>query len=146
MKIIVAGLILSCLAITLNSEECKCHAPERGAITRTGYFEEIVVEDKNLYKALRGVVHLSNDERPMEDALVELFTYSQSKSKKQHRIRACITGEDGGFCFRSVSKGKYELRVSKEGGFEITHVYVVVDPKNPNSTNGEMSIIIYVGK
>ncbi|HEX8456456.1 MAG TPA: carboxypeptidase-like regulatory domain-containing protein [Pyrinomonadaceae bacterium] len=146
MRIIAIALFLSLFARPLYAQECKCRAPERAAVTRAGYFEELVFEDETLYKSLRGVVHLPNDDRPMNDVLVELFTRPAGKSKKQHRIKACLTGEDGRFCFRGVSKGKCELRVSKNGGFEITHVYVVVDPKNRKSTDQEMNVILDVGK
>ena len=129
---------------SLKSQQCNCRAPEPGAITRKGYFEELTLERKRPYKKLRGVVYLA--ERPAEDVLIELFPDARNVSRKRSRLRACITGPDGRFCFSGVPKGKYEVRASKEGGFEITHYYVVIDPRSRKSATQEMSVPLELGK
>jgi len=144
MKLVSATLLLCFLSYPLASQQCKCHAPEAGATTRKGYFEEISVELKTRYERLAGVVSLSD--RPVEDVLVELFAYIRNSSAKRARMAACVTGTDGRYCFSRVPRGEYELRASKDGGFEITHVYVRVDPKNRRSSNAELGISIEVGK
>ena len=60
-------------------------------------------------------------------------------------MKVCVTEADGRFCFTGIPKGRYELRASKEGGFEITHLKVIVDPKNPQSTNKEINVSIEPG-
>lgn len=48
---------------------------------------------------------------------------------RPRRLAACVTSEDGKFCFRHLRPGKYELRTSSKPGVNVTHVYVVVDKK-----------------
>jgi len=79
------------------------------------------------------------DGRPLEHALVEVFDHpeyllDQSSSFKrdhpeQKRVAACRTGADGKFCLRNLPPGKYELRSSLSSGWDVTHVYVVLDKK-----------------
>jgi hypothetical protein len=52
------------------------------------------------------------------------------EAPKQKELAACVTAEDGKFCFRHLPPGKYELRASLNAGWNITHVYVVVDKKS----------------
>lgn len=144
MKLIGAILLLCSLSYPFASQQCKCGAPEPGATTRKGYFEEIRLEPKTHYRKLAGVVSLSD--RPVDNVLVELFPYAKESSIKRARLAACITGSDGRYCFSRVSKGNYELRASKDGGFEITHVYIVVEPGNRRASNTDLGISIEVGK
>ena len=144
MKLIGATLLLFSFSYPLTPQECKCRAPEPGATTRKGYFEEITLEHKTPYQKLAGVVYLSA--HPIDDVLVELFPYAKDLSTKRTRLASCVTGTDGRYCFSRVPRGKYELRASKDGGLEITHVYVVVDPKNRKSSDAELGISIEVGK
>jgi hypothetical protein len=147
---IVSLLSLTCLVNTINSQECKCRAPEPGATTRTGYSEELATTDEIPHKSVRGVVHLLGHDEPMEGVLIELFTLPARPPgrppQKQRRLKACITEADGRFCFKGIAKGWYELRASKEGGFEITHVEVFIDPKNPESTDRGIDVPVVPGK
>ena len=49
---------------------------------------------------------------------------------KQNRVAACITAAYGEFCFRAPPSGKDRLRYSINGGWDITHVYLVVQRRS----------------
>ena len=142
MKLLAVTIMLYSLAYSPASQECKCGAPERDATTRKGYSESVIVQPTKRYKKLSGVVSLSDT--PIEGALVELFPYSKDYSRK--RLAACLTGADGHYCFAGVSKGRYEIRVSKDGGWEITHVNVYVDPTSKRASDAELGLPIELGK
>lgn len=63
----------------------------------------------------------------------------------QRRLAACRTGKDGKFCFDNLPAGTYELRISKSKDWSPTHVYVVVDPKDPKSTNTPIEASLNIG-
>ena len=84
------------------------------------------------------------DEKSLEDALVEVFDkpeyllceweeFNPNKCTtkpphEQRRVAACTTGKDGRFCFSAIHAGTYELRVSKDGQWNVVHAHVTVDP------------------
>jgi hypothetical protein len=144
MKLAAITTLLFSLPHSLASQECKCRAPEPGATTRKGYFESVVIQSNTRYRRLIGIVSLAD--HPVDDVFVELFPYSKDASVTRTRLAACVTDLDGRYCFANVPKGRYEVRVSKDGGFEITHVNVYVDPKNPKASNAELGITLELGK
>ena len=146
MKLIAVILLLVSSANSLNSQECKCRSPEAGTRTHTGYGETVLVKTKGAYKKLAGVVSLDPSDAPVEGVLVELFRESKQTSSDRTSLSACVTGPDGGYCFANVSKGRYELRVSKDGGFKITHVEVLVDPSDHRASDAELGIPFYLGQ
>ncbi len=132
------SLFVLVLAAPTVLGDCKCHRPEEGDTTREGAnILEISVE-KEAYRKLEGtVVWMSDNNRFIEDALVEVFDHPEyllsenpsADHPTQKRVAACHTSADGKFCFRGLPPGKYELRSSPKAGWNITHVYVVVDKK-----------------
>ncbi len=78
------------------------------------------------------------DARPLEHVLVEIFDHPEyllsdrslqpATQVTQKRLAACLTSA-GKFCFRDLRSGKYELRSSLDGGWNISPVYVVVGKK-----------------
>jgi Carboxypeptidase regulatory-like domain len=133
----VSALALLACALVAPSVfgDCKCHHPQKGDATRQGANVSVVQQEENPYRELSGRVELHED-TPIEDVLVEVFDQPEyllregpSEAPKQKKLAACVTAEDGKFCFRHLPPGKYELRASINGGWNITHVYVVVDKK-----------------
>jgi hypothetical protein len=57
----------------------------------------------------------------------------------------CVVGPDGKFCFRALPPGKYELRLSKDGGWQNTHVYVIVAPLKQKAVKGDLEISMQLG-
>jgi len=144
MKLIAATILLFSFAYPPKPQECKCRVAESWTTTHKGYFESTLVEPATQYKRLAGIVYL--DDTPVEDVLVELFPYTKQPSAERKRLTACITGADGRYCFAGIAKGRYEIRVSKDGGFEITYVSVYLDPNNRKASDSELGISIKVGK
>jgi hypothetical protein len=144
MKFVAVLLLSTFVSYPASLGQCKCHLPEPGAKTRTGYFEERTIQARARYRKLAGIVLLFD--QPAENVLVELFPVSKQFSAQRTRVAACVTASDGRYCFSRVLKGKYELRASKDGGFEITHVFVSVDPADPRSSNAELTVPIEIGK
>lgn len=115
---------------------CTCTHPNEGETTHWGGNEVIEEKRETSYRKLEGTVEYLGD-RPLANALVEIFDHpelmEQAESKRsasgQRRLAACRTAADGKFCFRNLPSGKYELRSSLDSGWNVTHVYVVVDKK-----------------
>src|SRR2546429_4800887 len=119
MKPVAATLLLLTLLGSLTSQECKCRPPEPGAVTRKGYSASILIESKTRYRKPAGVVYLHDV--PSENVLVELFPYSKRLwGDTKDRLAACLTDADGHYCFGNIPKGRYQIRASKDGGFQIT--------------------------
>jgi hypothetical protein len=123
-----------------------------GDTTRWGGNEMVVVVEEGSYVELRGRIEMHRDQ-PLENVLVEIFDrpdYLLNKpspdshgSAGQKRLAACQTSTDGKFCFRGLPAGKYELRSSINIGWNVTHVYVVVDREA--GVRRELHVGMYVG-
>jgi hypothetical protein len=118
--------------------DCKCHAPDKDETTHWGGNEMVVVKEENSYRQLRGTIEMSVG-GPLKDALIEVFDHpdylldlshtGREGRPEQKRLAVCRTTADGKFCFRGLPPGKYELRSSVNTGWDVTHVYVVLDKK-----------------
>ena len=128
--------LLSCVLMSpCVLGNCKRHQPQKGDAPRQGANMFVVQQEETPYRELTGRVELHED-TPIENVLVEVFDQPEyllqqwsAETPKQRRLAACVAREDGKFCFRHLPPGKYELRASLNGGWNITHVYVVVDKK-----------------
>ncbi len=139
-SLLVSGgvLILSALVAPSLLGDCKCSRPDKGETTHWGGNQVVVFVEEKSHQKMQGTIEMY-DRRPLENALVEIFDHpeyllDQSSSfkrdhPKQKRLAACRTGADGKFCFRNLPPGKYELRSSVNSGWDVTHVYVVLDKK-----------------
>jgi hypothetical protein len=122
------------LTAPVNPDECACRRPEKGDTTRRGGNMLVVQISKGKYRQLSGMVNLQGN-GPRGGVLVEVFDnpgYLLDQSTvatrpDQKRLKACVTGADGRFCFRNLPSGEYELRASLDQGMDVTHVYVIVD-------------------
>lgn len=151
--------LLSCsLALTLCAAiaptvqgDCKCHKPERGEKTRQDANMPVTMKLEGQFRELKGLVQI-DAERPMEDVLVEIFDKPDyllggnpfADHPNQKRLKACVTSADGKFCLRGLSSGKYEIRVSKDGGWNITYAYVELDQKHGTKEPIEINMSIGV--
>jgi hypothetical protein len=128
-RFILAGVALLAFTPVAVHGECKCHKPERDDSTRWGGNQAIVLTPDEHFRELRGIVEV------FEKELVEVFDKPEylvsdkpwSEKPKQNRLRVCVTSADGKFCFKKLPDGVYEVRVSRDQGWNVTHVYVVVD-------------------
>lgn len=155
MKLLMASIIVSGLITFQPQEGCRCVPATKDETTRWGGNQSIVIKEEKVYKRLFGTVtYALVDEPPISDALVEVYTQPDNllssateseKKKKQRRIAACVTGEDGKFCFGFIKAGKYEMRVSLGSGVNVTHIYVEVDPYALEGTDEEISATLSPG-
>ena len=68
--------------------------------------------------------------------------YAAPGQRNARPVAACVTGGDGSFAF-SLSPGEYELRMSQNGGVDVTHVFVKVD-RNSHSSE-KVKVVMQVG-
>jgi hypothetical protein len=136
-SLVSAAALFACLLVAPSVlGDCKCEVPDKRETTRWGGNEMIVVKEKSSFRKLEGIVEMSGD-GPLENALLEVFDHpdylldtSRSRSAgppEQKRPAACLTSKDGKFCFRNLPSGRYELRSSIGSGWNVTHIYVVLD-------------------
>jgi hypothetical protein len=150
-------LILSSVSTMLCAPNCKCHKPEPNESTHWVGNQYIIIRKPGAYKAMRGVIVTPNG-GSLEDALVEVFTrpeYLLASSgvnshgrDRQRRVAACKTGTDGKFCFLGLPPGKYELRASSDDtrtGWNVSHVYVVLNPHSRRSQREEIRVEMTLG-
>ena len=161
MKIITGLLIFAvCLVAPIKDKKCDCRAAAANETTRAGGNEWVVQQEPGVRRRIQGVVSMPLPEL-QEDLLVEVFDKpdyllcewkannpnrcTTKPSDDQRRLAACRTGKDGKFCFDDLPAGTYELRISKNQEWSPTHIYVVVDPKNPKSTNTPIEVSLNIG-
>lgn len=154
MKLLLALTILAGLMAFSSQGNCGCTPASDEETTRWGGNGEPIAKEDKVHRYLSGVVSFGDGE-PVSDALVEVYTNPEyllldypereKQRKEQERIAACVTGKSGKFCFGFIQAGKYELRVSKDEGINVTHIYVDVDPYDKESTDEEISAILTPG-
>ena len=154
MKLFLASLIFISLLTFQPQGSCRCVPATDDDLTRWGGNESIIVKEEKVHRHLSGIVTLGGD-NPISDALVEVYTHPEyllldypereSKKKKQRRVAACVTEEDGKFCFGFIAPGKYEVRVSLESGINVTHIYVEVDPYSSESIETDIEAVLTPG-
>ena len=103
---------------------------------------------------IAGKVLLPNEE-PVNEAIVEVFNYSSSSTDYKavdaalyyKRRAACLTGENGAFCFNKLPPGRYLLRAgtSKPEGMNRIHAIVTVLPKNQKAASEEIELTLSLG-
>ena len=131
--------------------DCKCRRPEKGDETRWGGNEAVVVVPEKHFREIAGTVEAFQNE-PMEGALVEVFVkpdYLVSDKPwagrpEQKRLKSCVTSADGKFCFSGLPRGPYEVRISKDQGWNVTHAYVVLDRKAAEKIE-TLRIVMHIG-
>jgi hypothetical protein len=146
-----AALMILLLAANSVLADCACRKVGHAETTRWGGNELIIVAENKPRKELRGVVKGPNDEA-LYGALVEVWDnpeYLLSEGSKisegrakQKRLKACNAANDGSFCFH-LKPGKYELRLSVGAGWDVTSVYVAIDPHA--SGNSDLTIQMQLG-
>jgi len=109
------------------------------------------IEEK-VYKSIKGEVKGELGE-PLEKVLVEVYTnpkwlldknYSQ-RGKNQKRVAVCETSENGKFSFKNLSKGTYELRISKNTDRNPIHMLIKVDPKDRRAVKKRIEFLLTLG-
>jgi len=136
MKPLIAAGIIALLAIAPVAVhgDCECHKPERDDTTRWGGNQAIVLTPDQHFHEVRGIVEVFEKEL-VEKALVEVFDKPEylvsnkpwSDKPQQNRLSACVTSAYGKSCFNHLPGRDYDVRVSRDQGWNVTHVYIVID-------------------
>lgn len=133
------------------SFQCPCKPPEPGEVTHLGGNEVIHIIEKTPYQQLKGVVQDATSE-PFEGVLVEVFDKPEwilngdtFPSPTQKRLNACKTDEFGRFCFANLPAGRYELRFSKDSGWNPSYMSVVLNPHHRKRNRKKMIIRLLPG-
>jgi hypothetical protein len=159
MKIIFPLIIFATL-IAAPSGASKCNCEPATEKTRPGANEWVIYKEPLVHKKAEGVVELPTPDLK-QDLLVEIFDRpdylmcewrannpnkcSTIPPQDQRRLGACKTGKDGKFCFDNIPAGNYELRISKGQSWSITHVYLVIDPKDSKSSSTSIRVSMRPG-
>ena len=162
MRFLATILMTISLGFTLpNNLMCECKPATSEETTRWGGNHWIADRQRGTYQSINGRVVRLVDKKKMDDALVEVFDHpdyllcewekfnpnkcTTEAPSEQHRIAACKTGKDGKFCFSDIATGSYELRVSRDGQWNVVHLYVVVDPNNAGSESKGITVEMTLG-
>jgi hypothetical protein len=113
------------------SAQSKCDPVPQTRKTHWGLMDHVVESEP--VKTLRGVVRIfASPDPPQEGVLVEVYDHGEIALENarqdrsgQQRVMACVTGNDGEFAF-DLPPGKYEVRASKNAGWDVTSVIVEV--------------------
>jgi len=136
LRLAVSLAALCSLIAPVVQGDCKCRQSAKDDKTRWGGNEAVTQVPEEHFRELKGVVSVFGDQ-PVENALAEVFDKPEyllgnepwDQRPTQNRLRECVTSPDGKFCFKDLPSGTYELRISRDPGWDVTHVYVVVDRK-----------------
>lgn len=137
---------------SFEKESCDCKKVSAKETTRYGGNQRVTFIESKVFKKLQGTV----DNRSSSlTALVEIFDKPEhllpdysgdfKKPYKQKRIAACIADDQGKFCFKNIPPGKYEIRCSIGSEWNVTYVYVVVDPKSKLVKAAQLNIPMELG-
>jgi hypothetical protein len=77
------------------------------------------------------------------EALLEVGADLMSLERKQKRVAACKTGNDGRFSFDFIPPGKYEVRYSAQG-FETKPVFITLKPFSKRASRKKLKVMMRV--
>ena len=151
MTAIQAATLILLLFLVLHPEkQCSCKKVESWEKAEGGWMYPPVIEKKTL-KSIYGQVHNANGE-PLAGVFVQVFDNPSARlergvgpadlAKKQKRVAACKTVEDGRFCFANVPSGRYELRYTKDASYETKSVIVTIGHNSHGSSKKEISVLL----
>ncbi|MGQ0542745.1 MAG: carboxypeptidase-like regulatory domain-containing protein [Blastocatellia bacterium] len=129
---ISAVFLLSVLSPEVSSQTSTgCVLLNENEKTRTGYFATIVLKEKKTLRSIHGVARVGFEGEPTEGVFIEVF--EQKRTGVPRRVAGCRTAANGKFGFNGLPKGRYLLRLSKNGGFQITDIELSLDPRSKNT-------------
>lgn len=149
----IAVLLLTVCSLSYSmTSKCKCLPAAPDATTSWGQ-ENVIIKNEDVVNSLKGEVLVDGSGDGLRGGvLVEVYDKSEAllmdamereaRKPNQRRVAACVTGTNGEFCFPGIPPGKYELRCSKPGGWNVTSIYVVVSSRTKRSNNSRLTVTL----
>lgn len=148
-------LFLIIANLSVIASDCGCKEAKIDDIPKTGTI--FLWENVGIVKNLKGVVLFPDATTELENAVVEIYKISKNTKTlsevehsyeeikeitKKKRKAACLTAENGKFCFPKLSKGKYLLKIGhkNDSQFSAKYIFVTIDKKNPQSIDSELKV------
>jgi hypothetical protein len=144
MKIIIA-LFLICVSTTYANETCKCRKAKQTDKTCWGWDRGHSEINGGTVKEIRGRV-VAGDGSPVAGTLIEVYEHPELDLDIRKRRAACRTDENGAFCFRGLSPGRYELRGSCASGFDAGHTIVNLVKKKKLASTREIFVVLNISQ
>ena len=157
MRKIIAIILVGFIAfissdVFVRGQECKCKKSKSTETTRFGGNETIVLKEERSRKLLRGIVSSPSDGTEIlievfdnSDYLLQAYPENITQKKDQRRVAACKIKAGDRFCFKKVPPGKYELRFSIAPHWNVTHIYVVLNPASKDSVDEDIQAYLWLG-
>ena len=146
-KLLITILLIGLFAVP-SERTCSCRKASDGDVPH-GANEDIQYSEKTV-KSINGTVSFNYGDEPIEGAVVEVYDVTAADKNltnreimgQRPRREACVTSEDGRFCFPNLPSGTYVLRAGRgeSGGMNDVHMRVRVDRRwwskwfRPNKT------------
>lgn len=133
-KLLWSGVLIVLLTASLPDRPCTCRTALE--TERAHGANELIEYSETTVKRIRGRVAYSDD-TPVGDVVVEIYDITSADRKlkvhevgQRQRRTACVTSNDGSFCFPDLPSGRYVMRVgtrSASGGMNEVFWKVNVD-------------------
>lgn len=125
LSIVALGLIVG----SLPARRCTCQNAGENDVPH-GANETIEYSEKTV-KSIKGVVYFPDSSRA-EEVVVEVYAIAPEDKKlktyeivsQRTRRAACVTSEDGSFCFDDLPSGNYLIRAGARWDRGMNEVYV----------------------
>jgi hypothetical protein len=146
--------LISLILVSLlsGSSQCDCKKVPTNEISH-GANEFILLSELKVNR-IAGRTLLPDGEA-VNEAIVEVFNYSSSSTDykdvdsalRNKRRAACMTGENGAFCFNKLPPGRYLLRAGtrKSAGINQIHAIITVLPNNQKAPTGGLELTLTLG-
>ena len=147
--------LISLILVSLLSGSPQCNCKTVPANETSHGANEFVLHADIKVNRIAGKLLLAGD--PVNEAIIEVFNYPSSSTDYKDvnaalyyykkRRAACLTGEDGAFCFNKFPPGSYLLRAGtrKSSGINQIHAIITVLPKNQKAPTGELELRLTPG-
>src|SRR5215203_2226846 len=124
-RVFAIFLSLIVAAICSSAQECLPPSKKTNESTRASANLLIEIREKKTVRIVKGRIEDANG-KTMPFGLVEVF---QVAGHNRERIIGCDFLEGGVFGISGLKKAEYEVRFSFGDGFNVSHIFVRVDPR-----------------
>lgn len=120
-KLLLWSILIALAAVSLPDRRCLCQKALQDDLPHGA--NETVEFSGETVKRITGRVYYVSNGLPVEDVVVEIYEIREADTKLgpyeikngKERRAACITSNDGSFCFSDLPSGHYLLRAGTRG-------------------------------